>query len=128
MTSMNARTGYQHMIVKSVARYYKITQDPYAKEMLQRYARYCHLVPLADNRWALALEIGNRARTVSLVAAVLKHPRRRPLDEPDATRPVRIEAGRPFSPINRRVSFARLKWLACRRVLGCEVSVTMEAI
>jgi hypothetical protein len=47
MTLMNAQTGYQHMIVKSVARYYEITQDPYARELLQRYARYYHLVPLA---------------------------------------------------------------------------------
>lgn len=41
---MNAQTGYQSMVVKSVARYYELTQDPYAKELLDRYARYYHLI------------------------------------------------------------------------------------
>ena len=41
---VNAETGYQHMVVKSVCRYYEITKDPYAKELLERYTDYFPLV------------------------------------------------------------------------------------
>jgi len=37
---VNAETGYQQMVVKSVCRYYEITKDPYALELLKRYADY----------------------------------------------------------------------------------------
>lgn len=46
MTRMNAQTNYQDMVVKSVARYHEITGDPYAEELLKRYARYYRLIAL----------------------------------------------------------------------------------
>jgi len=41
---VNAETSYQQMVVKSVCRYYEITKDPYAKELLERYADYFPLI------------------------------------------------------------------------------------
>jgi len=40
----NAKVGYQQMVVKAVCLYYELTEDAYAKELLECYAKYFPLI------------------------------------------------------------------------------------